>query len=695
MEFTPDIAISMGQYHAILIGFVGLVLLSSTSLRTEAGLNMDLSIQRLSATGWVMEEVNLDLNLESGQQLTVHMTAASLIHDALPGKIEGIRLDCPLQTVQHTYHCHDGRLSISTSPYGPQELRVSGEFIDSERLKLKAQGFKLASGRISVELELKEGSWEMVFKGKDLKLDALRKEFAAKFLPSDSELSGRAQITAQVAGNQSQPEHINMDIRVSKFSYADAEGLHVAEDGRFRLDLKAKRKGSDWVGSSGFILTGGQFYADPFYVEVLEEPLSLQLQGRWKPVAQVVQVDEAMVKVPRVMESRGRIEIDTSKMAILQADIDLQSDNVDSLYRVFLQPMLIGTMADDVEAGGILHSRIGLKNGQLQTLHADLKDVNLDDRRGLFALYDINGSLAWGREKNPAKSHIRIEGGQLYRIDFGALDIHAHAQQGEVALEAPVEIPLMLGFLHIDKLHLLDLLGDAPRWTTSAQFRDISLGALAEAFEWPPMEGTLQGTIPNVRYHQKRLEMDGELVVDVFGGKISVDELLIEEPLGRVPELSANMHLRGLDLARITQTFSFGHIEGGLEGEIADLRLASWEPIAFNARFNTPEKDRTPHRISQRAVDNLTALGNGVGSGLSSTFLGFFKEFRYDRIELQAKLNGNVAELDGMKHPDGGYYIVKGSGLPRIDVIARNRQVAWKTLLERLKSIRVEGMEVR
>jgi hypothetical protein len=48
-----------------------------------------------------------------------------------------------------------------------------------------------------------------------------------------------------------------------------------------------------------------------------------------------------------------------------------------------------------------------------------------------------------------------------------------------------------------------------------------------------------------------------------------------------------------------------------------------------------------------------------------------------------------------MAHPNGGYYIVKGSGLPRIDVIARNRLVAWKSLLERLKSIRVEGMEVK
>jgi hypothetical protein len=273
--------------------------------------------------------------------------------------------------------------------------------------------------------------------------------------------------------------------------------------------------------------------------------------------------------------------------------------------------------------------------------------------------------------------------------------IHGHAQQGEVKLEKPVELPLMYGTLHIDQLHGNDLLSDTPEWITSAQFKDISLQALAEAFQWPPMEGTLHGTIPSVHYQQKRLTLDGELVVDVFGGTIRVGELLIEDPIGRVPELFADLQLNDLDLAQITQTFSFGHIQGGLEGEIADLHLASWEPIAFNAHFNTPDGDKAAHRISQRAVDNLTALGNGVGSRLSSTFLGIFKEFRYDRIELQANLYGNTAELDGMAHPNGGYYIVKGAGLPRIDVIARNRKVAWKTLLERLKSIRVEGMEMR
>ncbi|MGD8914519.1 MAG: hypothetical protein PVJ68_17560 [Candidatus Thiodiazotropha sp.] len=642
-----------------------------------------------------MEGLSLELDLNSAQQLIVHLTASSFRHEALPGEFASIRLDCPVQLIHQTYQCRDGRLRIGDSPYGPQDLKVSGEFVDSEQVKLNARDLKLANGKISVELVLKEGSWDIVFNGEAMELDLLRRQFAAELFPKESDISGLVKVVTQVKGAKSRPESVDMTLQIDKFAYADLEGLHVAEDGQVRLQLNAKRKGSVWWGGSKLSLIDGQFYVDPFYVEVADEPLLMQLRGDWSSASNLLQIDEAEVVVPQVMDSQGKIELDMSTGRILEAEIDLNSDNLGQLYRVFLQPMLIGSLADDVEADGILHSRFGIKNGQLQSLRATLEDVNLDDRRDLFALYGLNGQLAWSRESHPDRSNLTIQGGQLYRIDFGSVVIHAHAQRGEVKLEEPVVLPLMQGALHIDQLYANDLLSDSSEWITSAQFKEISLQALAEAFQWPPMEGTLQGSIPSVHYQQKRLVLDGELVVDVFGGKIRVGELWIEEPLGRVPELFADLQLSGLDLAQITQTFSFGHIQGGLEGEIVDLHLASWEPIAFNARFNTPDSDKSAHRISQRAVDNLTALGNGVGSSLSSTFLGIFKEFRYDRIELQAKLNGNTAELDGMAHPDGGYYIVKGSGLPRIDVIARNRKVAWKTLLERLKSIRVEGMEVR
>jgi len=42
----------------------------------------------------------------------------------------------------------------------------------------------------------------------------------------------------------------------------------------------------------------------------------------------------------------------------------------------------------------------------------------------------------------------------------------------------------------------------------------------------------------------------------------------------------------------------------------------------------------------------------------------------------------------------GGYYLVKGALLPRIDVIGRNRKIAWKDLVQRIKNVQLDGAVV-
>jgi hypothetical protein len=205
----------------------------------------------------------------------------------------------------------------------------------------------------------------------------------------------------------------------------------------------------------------------------------------------------------------------------------------------------------------------------------------------------------------------------------------------------------------------------------------------------------LSGDLPQLEYAEQTLRAGGGLRVSAFGGRVSVDDLRVRDPLGVAPVLEGNAELRGLDLEALTRTFSFGRIEGRLDADLRDLQLVAWQPNRFRLRLYTPADDDSRRRISQRAVENLTELGSGVPAGLSSTFLRMFEDFNYRRIELRVALDGNTAELDGVARPDGGYYLVQGAGLPRIDVIGRNRRVAWKDLVERLQRIQVEGAEIR
>ena len=119
--------------------------------------------------------------------------------------------------------------------------------------------------------------------------------------------------------------------------------------------------------------------------------------------------------------------------------------------------------------------------------------------------------------------------------------------------------------------------------------------------------------------------------------------------------------------------------------------MQAWQPVAFDARFATPEDDNSRHRISQKAVDNLSSIGGGVGGALSRTFLGVFEEFPYDKIGLSCRLENGVCAMGGVAPAANGYYLVKGRFLPpRIDVVGYANQVDWHTLIDRLKSVTLE-----
>ena len=129
-------------------------------------------------------------------------------------------------------------------------------------------------------------------------------------------------------------------------------------------------------------------------------------------------------------------------------------------------------------------------------------------------------------------------------------------------------------------------------------------------------------------------------------------------------------------------------MEGRLSGHVRNLYLEDWHPVTFYAWFGTPEDDTSRHRISQKAVENITSIGGGGAADLlSRSFLRFFDNFRYDKLGIGCYLYQGVCQLMGVGTTRQGYIIVKGGGLPRIDVIGYNPRVDWSLLMERLKRV--------
>ncbi|MDZ4211260.1 MAG: hypothetical protein U1C59_06065, partial [Methylotenera sp.] len=122
-------------------------------------------------------------------------------------------------------------------------------------------------------------------------------------------------------------------------------------------------------------------------------------------------------------------------------------------------------------------------------------------------------------------------------------------------------------------------------------------------------------------------------------------------------------------------------------GDIKGLEMQNWKPVKFDAAVQS-SPGKYPKKISQRAVENISALGGGgAAAAVQRSFLRFFKQFNYGKIGFSCRLYNDICYMDGIESTNGGYVIVKGSGIPAITVLGYNRTVGWSELLARIKRV--------
>ena len=73
-----------------------------------------------------------------------------------------------------------------------------------------------------------------------------------------------------------------------------------------------------------------------------------------------------------------------------------------------------------------------------------------------------------------------------------------------------------------------------------------------------------------------------------------------------------------------------------------------------------------------------------MAQALQSGLLQFFDEYSYDRLGIRCKLANDVCLMSGVEPAGKGYYIVKGSGIPRIDIIGNQGRVNWPQLFSQI-----------
>ncbi len=115
--------------------------------------------------------------------------------------------------------------------------------------------------------------------------------------------------------------------------------------------------------------------------------------------------------------------------------------------------------------------------------------------------------------------------------------------------------------------------------------------------------------------------------------------------------------------------------------------MLNWKPVKMDAKVQSSAGKYTK-KISQRAVENISSLGGaGAAAAVQRSVLRFFENFNYSTLGLSCKLRNDTCEMSGVESTQGGYVIVKGSGIPAITVLGYNKTVGWSELLGRIKRV--------
>lgn len=495
---------------------------------------------------------------------------------------------------------------------------------------------------------------------------------------------GVVQGHARIEGDGQGLGSLSGRFQLQELAFSDAAGSRAAEALAGAARLSATRAGARWNWRLETDWQAGEVYWQPFYFA--EGGHRLRAAG-WVDDARFA-VDTAHLELRGVGAAEFRASVRRSDGVVEALDVAARDLDMAATYELLLKPQLVETMLADLETGGRADFTASWRYGQAMAFDIALRDFDVEDRKGRFALYKVDARVPWELTR-PTRAALRYAGGRMLKIPLQAADLAATLDG--FSLTAPVlRVPLLDGALTLQEVSAA-YLNRQWHWHVSASLSPVSMADLSHALGWPVMQGKLAASVPMVTYSYGRMDMDGAMGLDVFDGSIVVDKLVLRDPLGLAPRLSADIRMRDLDLELLTRTFSFGAMAGRLDVDVNDLVLSRWRPVRFDAAVRS-SPGKYPKKISQRAVENISALGGaGAAAAIQRSFLRFFKEFNYAEIGLSCQLRNGVCRMDGVAPADGGYVIVKGSGVPAITVLGYNRSVGWDELLTRLKRVTQDG----
>ncbi len=660
---------------------------------------IELEVRELTVAGVTVSGARMRLDILTDERTRLSVRAAAVPLPDPVGVLSELSLVCDAPVIaEPRFACDTGRLTGRGGPTGAIALAV-GAALDTGTAvtSFRGRGQKVAGTELSFEGELNAQGWRLAARTGQATVAELRKFIAPWFtLPADLTMEGRATLEATLS-DAGQGLVAEAAARLEAIDFTNEASTLVADKLGAQVRVSARPDAANAQHTAlVFGVTGsqGQALLGPVLLDLKANPLDLQVHGVLGGQLLTVSALELHQKDLLDLTGAGRVNL-AGDTPLVSGELSFANFQFNSGYPSYMQITLAASMLGNLDAAGVVNGTMSVADNGITLLHVLPLDVELHDKKGQLHLSKMKGNVYWtpaGVEARP--SNVSWAAGGAFGLSGGAAELEFIAQGANFALLRPAKLPVFDGGLAIDNFAMGNLGASNMQVSFSGAVEPISLPLLCKAFGWPEFSGTIAAKVPGITLKDNVLTFDGNLESDVFGGHIVGSGMRLQDPLGNFPRLFADVRARDLDLELVTRTFEVGNISGRLEADILGLELFDWSPVAFNARLATPKGDKSRHKISAKAVTSLSNVGGGGGGvvqALQSGVLRFFDEYSYDKLGITCRLRDDVCEMAGIEPAGVGYYIVKGAGIPRIDIVGNSGRVSWSQMLASISTADFAG----
>ncbi len=664
---------------------------------------LSLKLEDINGANWHARGLSLQLKLDSLSDEYL-FSAVEIAHPALPNPVQGFQFHCRQGVITDSQvECKQGAADLTISGIKLSNIDLSFDINISKQLyDIKADNVKLFDGIFRGKLSSNMNGWRLNAAGRGIDLAKLSALFpASENLSQRYSSQAKVDLSGEVQGTLGQLSAARWRLIFKDLSFADKTADYLGDglNGEWLGDVRLKA--GNWTGTQRLVLNKGEMLTPFFYLPVSKQSVELSMGFDYQPKAQSLAFSSVNFSQGDFFSLNGKavLALDDS-LQIQSAEITSPPLRVSPLFTRYLLPVIANSSLENIELAGEL--AIGFKHFNNTTdislginhLYLEQGLHSEDEGTGQFAIYDLNGQLNWS-DQSAEDSRISWQGGHFFGgITLGPGTLPLNISGNRLALVKSAAIPILDGKLQAEQFELTQGV-KGPKVRFQGYLTPITMEAISTAIGWPVLSGQLSGMIPGIAYENGVIAVEGLALVKIFDGDILIKQLKLEDLFGALPALTANLEMKNIDLETLTRTFAFGKITGKLAGQVDNLRLEDWAPVSFDAKFQTPEEDESRHRINQKAVDNISNLGGaGVSGAISRSFLRFFEEFGYDRLGISCRLENGVCTMGGIESSEKGYYLVKGGGIPRIDIMGFNRRTDWSVLVSKLKQISAGGAPV-